>query len=430
MSNVSFAELGLSDAMLSFCSSRGFEKPTPIQSKSIPLILKTERDGVFLAPTGTGKTAAFGLPLLDKLDSSRSDTQICVLVPTRELAMQVTKELTSFNPSLSKSIVPIYGGGDMRQQLRALKEKPSIVVGTPGRIMDHLSRKSLVINNLSCLVLDEADEMLNMGFVDDIETILEHVNADRRILLFSATMPKKIRSLIKKYLSNPETVEGDRAKASFSMVEQIYYDVAQKEKRTALTRIFAFEQDLHALVFAQTRREVDFLAQWLQQKGYKTKAIHGDIPQKQRELVLKDFREKKIRVLIATDVAARGIDIPSLTLVVNYDLPQNPEAYVHRIGRTGRAGQKGRAVTLVTSKEYRSWSFIQRIVKFPIKKKALPSAKEVSVIKKNQFFDDLCQFVGKCDHDHGFKDWAQKLLADNEPDELVAMLMGYCYKRS
>lgn len=420
-----FQELGLSEARLACIEKLGFTAPTPIQKKSIPVILGSQEDVVAKANTGTGKTAAFGLPLLDLIDPNVKTTQACILVPTRELALQVTKALTSFLAGQSCSIVSIYGGQSMAMQCKALKKSAAIVVGTPGRIMDHLRRKTLNLQTIEHLVLDEADEMLNMGFLEDIETILEQTNANRRIYWFSATMPKRMQALIKRYLTKHVLIEVKATVQTVNNIEQSYYEVTPKNKWQCLLNIIQMRVDFYGVVFAQTRREVDEVVGKLKVSGYNAHAIHGDIQQRQREQVLAEFRQGRCKILVATDVAARGIDVQGLNVVVNYSLGQSPESYVHRIGRTGRAGQKGEAISLVLGSQKRSWSFIQRINKLQVTKKKIPSPEMVRTYQKEALLAKLNSFM-QSEQDHGsYKVLAGKLLAQHSPTQVVSMLLSY-----
>ncbi len=420
-----FKDLGLSPTRLACLQKQGFTTPTPIQQKSIPLILTSKDDVVAKANTGTGKTAAFGLPILDLIDNNSTKTQVCVLVPTRELAIQVSKALQTFLAGEKCSIVTVYGGQSMSMQIKALKKSATIVVGTPGRVMDHLRRQTLDLQSVAHFVLDEADEMLNMGFVEDIETILAQTNAQRRIYLFSATMPKRMQSLIKRYLSKHVFIEVQATKSSLASIDQYFYEVNIRNKLSCLLRIIKMQKSFYGVVFAQTRKEVDEVVVQLKANGYYAQAIHGDIQQRQREQVLNQFRQGKCKILVATDVAARGIDVQGLNTVINYSLGQSPESYVHRIGRTGRAGQKGVAISLVMNNQMRSWSFIQRINKLQVTKRKIPSEQDVQDYQKKQMLADLDSYM-KSDVDcKSFKTVAGKLLSENSPTHVVSALLSY-----
>ncbi|PIS44563.1 MAG: RNA helicase, partial [Ignavibacteria bacterium CG08_land_8_20_14_0_20_37_9] len=343
-----FNGLGLSDEMLQAIKMKGFEEPTEIQSKIIPLILQSENDLIGQAQTGTGKTAAFALPIIDKLELKASHLQVLVLVPTRELAIQVAEEFNSLRGHKNIHVTPIYGGQSYDTQLRRLKKGVDVIVGTPGRVMDLLKRKIFSLGKLSFVVLDEADEMLNMGFIEDIEEILSGANPERRTFLFSATMPERISNLAKKYMKNREIVKAKHAGQTISLTDQVYFEVRESEKLEALCRIIDTTNEFYGIVFCRTKNDVDYITSKLHDRDYDSEGLHGDISQAQREKILNKFKKKKTNVLVATDVAARGLDIDDLTHVINFALPQDPEAYLHRIGRTGRAGKEGTAITFVS----------------------------------------------------------------------------------
>jgi len=357
-----FADLGLSAPVLEALSRKGFEEPTPIQALVIPELLAAECDLIGQAQTGTGKTAAFALPLIEKLIPGAGGVQALVLAPTRELAVQVCEEISSLKGTKPFSVAPVYGGQAYTEQLRRFKMGVDILVGTPGRILDHLERGSLKLDKLQYLILDEADEMLDMGFSDDIETLLEQVNPDRKMLLFSATMPDRIRVIANKHMKNPKTLTVKTTTLTTERTEQIYFEVNESDKFESLCRILDLEEDFYGMVFCRTKIQTDELSHRLADRGYGSEALHGDLTQGQREQVLNKFKKKRINVLCATDVAARGIDVDGLTHVINFSLPQDPEAYVHRIGRTGRAGREGLAVTLVGPRER---TLVRRIEDYP-----------------------------------------------------------------
>ena len=372
-----FEALGLSTETLQALTKKGFEEPTPIQALTIPLLLQDTNDIIGQAQTGTGKTAAFGLPIIERITPQGGMVQAIILTPTRELAIQVAEEMSSFRGNRHISILPVYGGQAIEGQLRRLRRGVDIVVGTPGRIIDHLNRGSLDLNSITHMVLDEADEMLNMGFIEDIETILSKTPYKKRMLLFSATMPAPILKLASNYMRNHQIIKAPSAQLTVSATDQIYFEVRASDKYEALCRIIDLEPEFYALVFCRTRLQVDDLSQALQDRGYDAAGLHGEISQAQRERTLDKFRNKKISILVATDVAARGIDIVDLTHVLNYSLPQDPESYIHRIGRTGRAGKEGTAITFITPAEYRKLLYIQRITKTEIRKEQLPRIKDI-----------------------------------------------------
>jgi len=328
----------------------GFEEATPIQEGTIRFAIEG-RDVLGQAQTGTGKTAAFGIPLIEKIDPKNPNIQALVIAPTRELAIQVSEELYKIGYDKRVKLLSVYGGQEIGRQIRALKNKPQIIVGTPGRILDHINRRTLKLEDVQTLVLDEADEMLNMGFIEDINSILENVPAERQTLLFSATMPPAIRKIAETFMREPEIVKIKAKELTVDNIEQFFVKAAEREKFDVLSRLLNVHQPELAIIFGRTKRRVDELAQALSIRGYLAEGIHGDLSQAKRISVLRQFKENKIDILVATDVAARGLDISGVTHVYNFDIPQDPESYVHRIGRTGRAGKSGLAVTFVTPRE-------------------------------------------------------------------------------
>ena len=421
-----FAELGLSESILKALEAKGFEEPTPIQAATIPLLLKGEVDVVGQAQTGTGKTAAFGLPLIEKLTPNAGYVQALILCPTRELAMQVAEEINSLKGKAQFCICPIYGGQSIDQQLRRLKKGVDIVVGTPGRIIDHINRGSLKLGELSNFILDEADEMLNMGFIDDIEDIFKTTNPEKRVLLFSATMPRPILNLAKKYMRDHEVIAVTPEKPTTDLTEQIYFEVRESDKFEALCRIIDIEEDFFGLVFCRTKIMVDIVARKLQDRGYDSEALHGDVSQYQRENILAKFKNKKSNVLVATDVAARGIDINDLSHVINYSLPQNPESYVHRIGRTGRAGKEGIAITFVSREEHRQLHHIKRISKADIRKEKMPEINQIIELKRSRINDDLQGLISEGQYDD-YLPMAEELLDGETPVEVIAALIKHAF---
>ncbi|TVL99608.1 MAG: RNA helicase [Candidatus Brocadia sp. WS118] len=422
-----FRMLGLSENTLLALEKKGFEEPTPIQQKTIPILLKGEVDIIGQAQTGTGKTAAFGLPILEGIQEKSKTVQALILVPTRELAIQVSEELNSLKGEKILQIVPIYGGQSMEEQLRRLKKGIDVVVGTPGRILDHLRRKSLRLGNISYLVLDEADEMLNMGFIDDVEEIIKNTSTQKRMLLFSATMPEKIVLIAKKYMKNYEMVGVKKEQLTTNLTDQIYFEVASSDKFDALCRIIDIEHEFYGLIFCRTKIDVDSLANKLIERGYDAEALHGDISQNQREIILNKFRKQRINILVATDVAARGIDIQNLTHVINYSLPQDPESYIHRIGRTGRAGKEGTAITFVTHDEYRRLIFIKKIAKTDIRKEKLPKIADVIHQKKSRIKAEIANIITAEDM-NGYIKLAQEMLKENEAEKVLAALLKHSFQ--
>ena len=360
-----FAELGLRDELLSALDDLGYEEPTPIQRETIPILL-TGRDLLGQAATGTGKTAAFALPALQMIDASRRVPQVLVLVPTRELAVQVSEAMFKYGRELGVKVVPVFGGQPIQRQLQALDRGVHVVVATPGRALDHIGRGSLGLDAIQTVILDEADEMLDMGFTDDIESILQSTPDDRQTVLFSATMPSRITSIAKRYQRNPERItigRPDSEPGVKALVRQTVYVVQRAHKPSALGRILDIEAPKAALVFCRTRTEVDQLTETMNGRGYRAEALHGGMDQGQRDRVMARLRDGTAELLVATDVAARGLDIDTLTHVVNYDVPSAAESYVHRIGRVGRAGREGVAITLAEPRERRGLENIERLTK-------------------------------------------------------------------
>lgn len=423
-----FKALGLSENVLNALQKKGWEQPSPIQEKTIPLLLGGVKDIVGQAQTGTGKTAAFGLPLIERLDDNNKNVQALVLCPTRELAIQVAEEISSFRGEKKFWVLPVYGGQSYSIQERGLKRGSQIVVGTPGRIRDLLDKKTLKLDHVSYVVLDEADEMLNMGFEEEVREILKTVPADRKMLLFSATMPPQILKLAKTFMKDYDLVEVKKEQVTTDLTEQIYFEVRESERFEALTRIVDVEPEFYGIVFCRTKIETDQVAHKLNDRGYEAEAIHGDVSQSQREMIIKKFKSKKVNILVATDVAARGIDINDLTHVINYNLPQDPEAYVHRIGRTGRAGKQGTAITFITPAEFRELLFIQKIARATIKKEKVPSVKDVIEMKKGRIKADILELIDNGEYQE-YVSMAHELIdVGNTPERIIAALLKYTFK--
>ncbi len=377
-----FADFGFSPSVLEALTRKGFEEPTPIQALAIPLLLSGTSHLVARARTGTGKTAAFGLPLVEKLSIPGPKVRALILVPTRELAVQVAGEIASFTPGSNPRIATVYGGASMSEQLRRLSRGVDIVVGTPGRVIDHIDRKTLDLSGLEWLILDEGDEMLDMGFIEDIEKVMDASNPSRRVVLFSATMPYAIVRIARERLGTFETVEDLTNPVQAGLTDQIWLEVRERDKLEALCRIVDAEDEFYGLVFCHTKIETDAVARALSERGYAAEALHGDVSQDMRERTLARFRDKKTLILVATDVAARGIDVERLTHVVNFNLPFDPESYTHRIGRTGRAGNKGTAITFVTPEEYRRLFALRRASGDGLHKGAVPTVTDVIEAKR------------------------------------------------
>jgi ATP-dependent RNA helicase DeaD len=389
MSNLIFTELNLSREIQKAIAEMGFEEATPIQSKSIPHILNGN-DVIGQAQTGTGKTCAFGIPVIEMVNPEVLGIQALVLCPTRELAIQSAEELKNVSKyKKGVKILPIYGGQPIDRQIAALKQHPQIVIGTPGRIMDHMRRSTLKLAHLKMLILDEADEMLNMGFREDIDIILQEVPEQKQTILFSATMPKEIMDLTTKYQKNPLLIKAVHRELTVPNIEQFYLEVRESAKLEILTRLIDANNIKLSLVFCNTKKRVDDLASHLQSRGYMAEALHGDMKQAQRDKVMTKFRKGVIDILIATDVAARGIDVDDIEAVFNYDLPNDEEYYVHRIGRTGRAGRTGKAFTFIYGREIYKLKDIQRYTKSAVLPQKPPSLMDVEETKINNILDAL-----------------------------------------
>lgn len=381
-----FGNVNLSKKLLQAITEMGFEEPSPIQAQTIPLAL-TGSDVIGQAQTGTGKTAAFGIPTVEKIATKSHQVQALVLTPTRELAIQTAEELNKIGRFKHVRTLPVYGGQAIDRQIRALKRGVHIIVGTPGRLIDHLNRGTIVLAGVQTLVLDEADEMLDMGFIGDIEKILQTIPEERQTLLFSATMPAPIERLAQRYMREPERVTIARENLTVPLIEQVYYET--REKLEGLCRVLDVEEMGKLIIFCRTKRAVDDLVASLDARGYSAGGLHGDLSQVQRDRVMKKFRDGRIDILIATDVAARGIDIDDITHVINYDIPQDHESYVHRIGRTGRAGRRGVAMTFIWPKEYRQLRLIMRLAHTKIERRELPTASDLIEHQREQVAESL-----------------------------------------
>jgi len=401
MESSGFEDLHLSKEMYQAIADMGFEEPTTIQNRSIPYMLDG-KDVIGQAQTGTGKTAAFGIATLERIDPRNKELQVVILCPTRELAIQVSEELKNLSKyKKGIRILPVYGGQPIGRQIKALKEGVQIVIGTPGRVMDHLNRRTLKMNGVKILILDEADEMLDMGFRDDIETILRKIPEQRQTILFSATMPKAILNLTKRYQSNPQLIKLVHKEMTVPNVEQFFVEVKQQAKTEVLSRLIDLHDLKLSLVFCNTKRRVNELVESLVARGYLADGLHGGLQQKQRDSVMSKFRGGEIDILVATDVAARGIDVGATDAVFNYDIPTDDEYYVHRIGRTARAGKAGRAFTFVTGKEMYRIRQIQRFTKTKIIAQKVPSVSDVEAIRTNLLLEKVkgvidAGHLGKC----------------------------------
>ncbi len=393
--SANFADMNLGVPIMKAIKDTGYESPSPIQAQTIPLVL-AGRDLIGQAQTGTGKTAAFALPLLSRIDIKKKLPQILVLTPTRELAIQVAEAFQTYAKHIKKfHVLPIYGGQEYSTQLRSLKRGVHVVVGTPGRVMDHMRRGTLKLNELDCMVLDEADEMLRMGFIDDVEWVLEQSPDNKQIALFSATMPNEIRKIAKKYLNNPEQVTIKNKTATVETTHQRYWLVSGAHKLDALTRIMESENTEGVIIFVRTRISTVELTEKLQARGYAAVALNGDLQQKQRERTIAQLKSGKLDILIATDVAARGLDVERISHVINYDVPNETEAYIHRIGRTGRAGRTGEAILFITPREKHWLHRIEKATKQKIEMMELPSTDKINNKRVARFKQNITDVLAR-----------------------------------
>lgn len=397
METIRFDELNLDERILRAVTDMGFEAASPIQAQAIPVQMEGN-DIIGQAQTGTGKTAAFGIPLLQKVDPKSKKLQAVALCPTRELAIQVAEEIRRLAKYMhGVKVLPIYGGQDIVKQIRSLKDGTQIIIGTPGRVMDHMRRKTVKFDHVHTVILDEADEMLNMGFLEDMETILSQLPEERQTVMFSATMPAAIADIAKKFQQNPVTVRVVKKELTVPKVTQYYYEVKPRAKVEVMCRLLDMYAPKLSVVFCNTKRQVDDLVQALQGRGYFAEGLHGDLKQIQRDRVMNGFRNGKTEILVATDVAARGIDVDDVEAVFNYDIPQDDEYYVHRIGRTGRAGKEGKAFSLVVGKEVYKLRDIQRYCKTKIVPQPVPSLNDVTAIKADKILDNVLEIINDND---------------------------------
>jgi len=417
-----FEALGISEKTLIALEKKWFEEPSPIQKQVIPLLLAENKNIIWQAATGTGKTAAFGIPLAEKIVEHKKLPQALIMAPTRELAIQVAEEVASFFSDKKINVITVYGGQSYNIQLRNLRKWADIVVWTPGRIIDHINRWTLVIDQLKYLILDEADEMLNMWFIDDIKKILTHTNDDKSMLLFSATMPKTIINVAKKYMGKYEVVAVKKEQMTTTQTDQIYFEVHERDKFEALCRIVDVEPDFFGIIFCRTKVDVERISSHLMSRWYSSASLHGDVQQRQREMILNNFKKKKLTILVATDVAARWIDVDDVTHVINYALPQDPESYVHRVGRTGRAGKKWTAITFVTPSEYKKILYIKRVTKTDIKLGKVPEVENIIAAKKIKIENNLENIVEHQNYTSQLE-FAKSLLEKYKPEELVASIL-------
>jgi ATP-dependent RNA helicase DeaD len=393
MEKLRFDEMEFSEAVMKGIRDMGFEEMSPIQSQAIPILLQGI-DVIGQAQTGTGKTAAFGIPLLEMVDASVKKTQALILCPTRELSVQVAEELTNLAKHVKGlNILPVYGGQPIERQLKGLKAGVQIVVGTPGRVIDHIRRKTIKTDSIKYMVLDEADEMFDMGFRDDIELVMNTLPKERQTIFFSATMPDEIRQFAKKFQKDPQYIKVVHKELTVPKVEQSYYEVRSQMKTEILSRLIDIYNPKLTLVFCNTKKKVDELTTELQSRGYLADGLHGDLKQNQRDMVMNKFRKSTIDILVATDVAARGLDVDDIDLVVNYDLPQDEENYVHRIGRTARAGRSGRAFSFVSGREIYKLKDIQKYTKTNIERREIPTLKDIQAKYTESVQDKIKQEI-------------------------------------
>ncbi|MEL7623253.1 MAG: DEAD/DEAH box helicase [Clostridiales bacterium] len=425
MVNSFFGELQIDRKIVNALEEMGFEEPTPIQAQAVPLVTQGH-DLIGQAQTGTGKTAAFGIPIVDKVEASVNKIQAFILTPTRELAIQVAGEIAKISKFKHIRVLPVYGGQPIDRQIRSLRSGVHIVIGTPGRILDHLDRKTLRLDHVKIMVIDEADEMLDMGFVDDIEAIMDQAPEGRQTLLFSATMPDPIRRLANKYLKDPKFVSVNKETVTVPKIQQRYYEVNLSNKIETLCRILDCENYDGVIVFCRTKRGVDDLSSALQSRGYEAEGLHGDLTQAQRDKTMKSVRNGDTDILIATDVAARGIDIDRISHVINYDIPLDPESYVHRIGRTGRAGREGVAITLIVPQEYRHLRLIEKLIRSRITRSLPPTFKEMLDLQKRAVRENVENILQE-ENLEPYREIAAELTEYFDKEDALAALVRYTF---
>ncbi|WP_404451197.1 DEAD/DEAH box helicase [Virgibacillus necropolis] len=413
-----FKELTISSPIMKALEKMGFEEATPIQAETIPLAMQG-KDVIGQAQTGTGKTAAFGIPMIEKIDKSAKTIQGLVVAPTRELAIQVGEEINRLGKFKGIRTLPVYGGQHMDRQIRALKDGPHIVVATPGRLLDHMRRKTIRINNVQTAVLDEADEMLNMGFIDDIRDILKGIPEDRQTLLFSATMPKEIREIANTLMKSPTEIKVKAKEMTVENIDQYFVEVPERLKFDTLTNHIDIHAPTLAIIFSRTKKRVDEIAEGLQARGFRAEGIHGDLTQGKRMSVLNKFKSGRIEILVATDVAARGLDISGVSHVYNFDIPQDPESYVHRIGRTGRAGRTGEAVSFITPREMAHLHLIEKVTKSKMKRLMPPTNQDAQRGQQQVTVDKLLKTLESKDL-KSYHETANELLQDHDSISVIA----------
>ena len=425
-----FKELGLRNEVIEAITELGYENPTPIQAESIPQVLSSKTDLIALAQTGTGKTAAFGLPIINQIDVSNTQTQSIILCPTRELCLQISKDLESYSKKIrGLRITAVYGGTSIDPQIRALVKGTHIVVGTPGRVIDLIMRKKLKLQNVEWLVLDEADEMLSMGFKDDLDTILAETPGDKQTLLFSATMPSGINKITKQYMNEPHHIEVAKRNTGNTDVEHEYYMVSARDRYLALKRLADINPDIYGIVFCRTRRETKEVADKLMQDGYNADSLHGDLSQAQRDYVMGRFRKGMLQILVATDVAARGLDVNELTHVINYNLPDDAEVYVHRSGRTGRAGNKGKSITIIHTREMRRIKELERMIGRSFAQQKVPTGEAICEVQLLKLIDNIQKIEVNQDQINPFMPAVMEKLGHMEKEDLIKHFVSAEFNR-
>lgn len=417
-----FSELGLSKSLLKAIKRSGYEEATPIQEQTIPMVL-AGKDVIGQAQTGTGKTAAFGLPIIEKVDTDNPNIQAIIISPTRELAIQTQEELYRLGKDKHARVQVVYGGADIRRQIKSLKQHPQILVGTPGRLRDHINRHTVKLDHIKTLVLDEADEMLNMGFLEDIEAIIKETPADRQTLLFSATMPPEIKHIGVQFMTDPQMVRIKAKELTTDLVDQYYVRARDYEKFDIMTRLIDVQDPDLTIVFGRTKRRVDELSKGLIARGYNAAGIHGDLTQDKRSKIMWKFKNNELDILVATDVAARGLDISGVTHVYNYDIPSDPDSYVHRIGRTGRAGHHGVSLTFVTPNEMDYLHEIEKLTRVRMLPLKPPTAEEAFKGQVASAFNDIDELIAQDSTDR-YHEAAEKLLETHNATDLVAALLN------
>lgn len=422
-----FRDLWIREDILEAIERKGYENPSPIQEKVIPVFLTWDKDIIGQAQTGTWKTASFWIPLLQLLDPKQKTTKAIILCPTRELAIQVSDEINSFSPNNKISTLLLYWGNPIRDEIRDLKNKPHIIIWTPWRVIDHLNKWRLHLEDLEFFILDEADEMLNIWFREEIEEIMKSTPKDKKTLLFSATMPRQIMDIVKNYMKNYDLISVKTENLTNKSIEQKYFEVRRENKFEALTRIIELEKNFYSIIFCKTKIDVDELAARLMSNWYLAEWIHWDVEQKMREKILSRFKEKKTNILVATDVAARWIDVNDITHVINYSLPENPETYTHRIWRTGRAWKSWVAITFVASSERRKIFYFENVIKAKIKKENLPSISQVIEAKKINLIEDIKKLIDENEAKDYMDLWKELLQIEDNTEILISALIKKLY---